>query len=102
LAQLWPYADGHWSRPGGENETMFISQLPYIPLGNLRDALTYPAESGTFSDDALREVLDKVSLSHVADRLSVEADWIKVLSPGEQQRVAFARILLIKPKVVFM
>ncbi|ALR12595.1 multidrug ABC transporter ATP-binding protein [Mycobacteroides saopaulense] len=102
LAQLWPYADGHWSRPGGEHETMFISQLPYIPLGNLRDALSYPAESGTFSDDQLRQTLEKVSLAHLVDRLDEESDWIKVLSPGEQQRVAFARILLIKPKVVFM
>ncbi|MUM17810.1 ABC transporter ATP-binding protein/permease [Mycobacterium sp. CBMA271] len=102
LGQLWPYADGHWSRPGGEHETMFISQLPYIPLGNLRDALTYPAEPGTFSDEELRETLEKVSLAHLVDRLTEESDWIKVLSPGEQQRVAFARIVLIKPKVVFM
>jgi putative ATP-binding cassette transporter len=102
LAQLWPYADGHWSRPGGEHETMFISQLPYIPLGNLRDALTYPAESGTFADEELRQTLEKVSLAHLVDRLDEESDWIKVLSPGEQQRVAFARIVLIKPKVVFM
>lgn len=102
LAQLWPYADGHWSRPGGEHETMFVSQLPYIPLGNLRDALSYPAESGTFSDDELSQILEKVSLAHLVDRLDEESDWIKVLSPGEQQRVAFARILLIKPKVVFM
>lgn len=102
LAQLWPYADGHWSRPGGEHETMFISQLPYIPLGNLRDALSYPAESGTFADDELRQILERVSLGHLVDRLDEESDWIKVLSPGEQQRVAFARILLIKPKVVFM
>lgn len=102
LAQLWPYTDGHWSRPDGEHETMFISQLPYIPLGNLRDVVSYPAESGTFSDEALREILEKVSLAHLVDRLEDESDWIKVLSPGEQQRVAFARILLIKPKVVFM
>ncbi|MBB4853465.1 putative ATP-binding cassette transporter [Mycobacteroides chelonae] len=102
LGQLWPYADGHWSRPGGEHETMFISQLPYIPLGNLRDTVTYPAASGTFSDDLLRQTLDKVSLGHLVGRLDEESDWIKVLSPGEQQRVAFARILLIEPKVVFM
>lgn len=82
LAQLWPYTDGHWSRPDGEHETMFISQLPYIPLGNLRDVVSYPAESGTFSDEALREILEKVSLAHLVDRLEDESDWIKVLSPA--------------------
>ncbi len=102
LGQLWPYADGHWSRPGGEHETMFISQLPYIPLGNLRDAVSYPDESGSFSDEQLRETLNQVSLGHLVDRLGEQSDWVKVLSPGEQQRVAFARIVLIKPKVVFM
>lgn len=102
LAELWPYADGHWSRPDGEHETMFISQLPYIPLGTLRDAVAYPATAAIFVDQELREVLDKVALGHLAERLDEEADWIKVLSPGEQQRVAFARILLIRPKVVFM
>ncbi|MGC7322603.1 ATP-binding cassette domain-containing protein, partial [Mycobacteroides abscessus subsp. massiliense] len=81
LAGLWPYTDGDWARPGGDHETMFISQLPYLPLGNLRDALSYPAESGSFSDEELLQTLEKVSLAHLADRLDEEADWIKVLSP---------------------
>lgn len=102
LAGLWPYTDGDWTRPGGEYETLFLSQMPYLPLGDLRAAVSYPAPSGTFSDEELRTTLDKVALGHLVDRLDEESDWVKVLSPGEQQRVAFARILLIKPKAVFM
>ncbi len=102
LAGLWPYTDGDWTRPGGEHETLFLSQLPYLPLGDLREAVSYPAPPDTFTDEELRTTLDKVALGHLADRLDEESDWIKVLSPGEQQRVAFARILLLKPKAIFM
>lgn len=102
LAGLWPYTDGDWTRPGGEHETLFLSQLPYLPLGDLREAVSYPAPAGTFTDEELRTTLDQVALGHLSDRLDEESDWIKVLSPGEQQRVAFARVLLLKPKAVFM
>lgn len=101
LARIWPYADGEIGRPAG-SETLFLSQLPYLPLGDLRTALSYPAEPGAFSDDALREALGKVFLPHLADRLDDEDDWAAVLSPGEQQRIAFARILLIRPQAVFL
>ncbi len=102
LAQLWPYAAGTLRRPDAANETMFLSQLPYVPLGNLRAVVSYPASSGDISDDELRQALVKVALPHLVDRLDDVEDWVKVLSPGEQQRVAFARILLTKPKAVFL
>ncbi|MGF0315089.1 ABC transporter ATP-binding protein/permease [Nocardia fluminea] len=101
LAQMWPYSDGEISRPAG-TETLFLSQLPYLPLGDLRTAVEYPSKSEDVPDDTLREVLTKVHLGHLADRLDEEADWAKILSPGEQQRLAFARILLVRPKVVFL
>ncbi|MEU8896810.1 ABC transporter ATP-binding protein/permease [Nocardia sp. NPDC048505] len=101
LAQMWPYTDGEISRPPGD-ETLFLSQIPYLPLGDLRAAAEYPGKPDEISDDQLREVLSKVHLAHLVDRLDEEADWAKILSPGEQQRLAFGRILLIKPKVVFM
>ncbi len=101
LAQMWPYSDGEISRPAG-TETLFLSQLPYLPLGDLRTAVEYPAKSEDVSDDTLREVLAKVHLGHLVDRLDEEDDWAKILSPGEQQRLAFARILLVRPKVVFL
>ncbi|MBV8930838.1 MAG: ABC transporter ATP-binding protein/permease [Mycobacteriaceae bacterium] len=102
LAQLWPYATGTLRRPDGSNEVMFLSQMPYVPLGNLRAVVSYPAEPGEIPDDRLREVLTKVSLPHCINRLNQVQDWAKVLSPGEQQRIAFARILLTKPKAVFL
>lgn len=102
LSGLWPYTDGDWSRPGGENETMFISQLPYLPLGHLRSVISYPADVTTFTDEQLKQTLEQVALGHLGSRLHEDEDWVKVLSPGEQQRVAFARVLLIRPKVVFM
>jgi vitamin B12/bleomycin/antimicrobial peptide transport system ATP-binding/permease protein len=102
LAELWPYASGTLCRPDGDNETMFLSQLPYVPLGNLRTVVCYPNTPDGFSDDELRDVLTKVALAPLIERLDEERDWAKVLSPGEQQRVAFARILLTKPKAVFL
>jgi putative ATP-binding cassette transporter len=102
LAELWPYASGTLCRPDGDNATMFLSQLPYVPLGTLRGVVCYPNSPDDISDHELRDVLTKVALAPLIDRLDEEQDWAKVLSPGEQQRVAFARILLTKPKAVFL
>jgi putative ATP-binding cassette transporter len=73
-----------------------------VPLGDVRAVVSYPAEPGEIEDDRLRDVLSKVALGHLGGCLDEEADWAKVLSPGEQQRVAFARILLTRPKAVFL
>ncbi len=102
LAELWPYASGTLCRPDGDNATMFLSQLPYVPLGSLRTVVCYPNSPDGISNDELRDVLTKVALAPLIGRLDEEQDWAKVLSPGEQQRVAFARILLTKPKAVFL
>ncbi|MDT5059068.1 MAG: vitamin B12/bleomycin/antimicrobial peptide transport system ATP-binding/permease protein [Mycobacterium sp.] len=102
LAELWPFTSGTLTRPCGPNETLFLSQLPYVPLGDLRAVVTYPGKEGTIDDETLRRTLQKVALPHLVDRLAEVLDWAKVLSPGEQQRIAFARILLTKPKVVFL
>ena len=102
LAEMWPYASGSIRRPAEGNETMFLSQLPYVPLGDLRAVVSYPAESGEIPEIELDRVLREVSLSHLIGRLNEIADWAKVLSPGEQQRIAFARILLTRPKAVFL
>jgi putative ATP-binding cassette transporter len=102
LAQLWPFTSGTLRCPAGTNETMFLSQMPYVPLGDLRAVLSYPRHGGDIPDDELVAMLNKVALPHLASRLDEEQDWAKVLSPGEQQRVAFARVLLTKPKAVFV
>lgn len=102
LAQLWPHATGTVRLPGAGADALFLSQLPYAPLGTLRAVVSYPSAPGTFDDDAMRAALDEVTLGHLLDRLDEEADWAKVLSPGEQQRVAFARVLLARPAAVFL
>ncbi|MCV7175155.1 ABC transporter ATP-binding protein/permease [Mycolicibacterium sphagni] len=102
LAELWPKTAGQWSTPGGDHETMFASQLPYVPLGDLRTVVSYPGLPGEVDDDQLREVLTTVFLPHLCDSLDEGRDWAKVLSPGEQQRIVFARILLMRPKAVFL
>ena len=102
IAQMWPYTSGTVRRPIDDHQTMFLSQMPYVPLGDLRTVVSYPAKSGEIPDDQIQSALTKVALSHLTSRLNEEADWAKVLSPGEQQRVAFARILLTRPKVAFL
>ncbi|RVW05727.1 ABC transporter ATP-binding protein/permease [Rhodococcus xishaensis] len=101
LAQIWPYADGTVRRPTG-TKALFLSQFPYLPLGDLRDAVAYPARALELGDDAIRDVLRKVALGHLVNRLDEQSDWASILSPGEQQRVAFARILLIRPQVALL
>jgi putative ATP-binding cassette transporter len=102
LAQLWPFATGTLHCPNEGNESMFLSQMPYVPLGDLRAVVSYPSASGDISDEHIDDALVKVALPHLAGRLDEVADWAKILSAGEQQRVAFARILLTRPKAVFV
>ena len=101
LSGLWPYSEGTFTRPPG-TDTLFLSQVPYLPLADLRSVLTYPAPPSDFSEEELHQILVDVSLPHLVERLDEDEYWAKVLSPGEQQRVAFARILLSQPKVVFL
>jgi putative ATP-binding cassette transporter len=102
LAELWPFCSGTLTRPCGPNETMFLSQMPYVPLGNLRAVVSYPSEEGEISDQTLQYTLHQVALPHLVHRLDEVLDWAKVLSPGEQQRISFARVLLTRPKAVFL
>lgn len=102
LASMWPFCSGTMKCPLDENETLFLSQLPYVPLGDLRAVVSYPCKEGDLSDQDITEALSKVALPHLIPRLEEVQDWAKVLSPGEQQRVAFARVLLSKPKAVFL
>lgn len=102
LAQLWPFTSGTLRCPDGINETIFLSQMPYVPLGDLRAVVSYPKGPDELTDAELTSALEKVALPQLAGRLTEVADWVKVLSPGEQQRIAFARVLLTKPRVVFL
>ncbi len=100
LAGLWPFSSGRAERPA-DGESLFLSQKPYLPLGSLRSALAYPTAKG-LSDDEAGTLLDRVQLGHLRDQLDVERDWSQVLSPGEQQRLAFGRVLANRPRLVFL
>ncbi|HEY6798985.1 MAG TPA: ABC transporter ATP-binding protein/permease [Kineosporiaceae bacterium] len=101
LAELWPFATGDVHRPQAA-DALFLSQQPYIPLGTLRTALAYPNQSAALDDDRATTVLHAVQLGHLASRLDDDADWARRLSPGEQQRLAFARALITRPRIVFL
>lgn len=102
LAGLWPFVSGSVRLPSSRTDAMFVPQLPYIPLGDLRAVVSYPHEPGVVDDREIQQALVKVALSHLVIRLNEARDWAKVLSVGEQQRIAFARILLGKPRAVFL
>ena len=102
LAGLWPFVSGSVRLPSSRQDAMFVPQLPYIPLGDLRAVVSYPHEEGVVDDREIQRALVKVALSHLAIRLNDVRDWAKVLSVGEQQRIAFARVLLAKPRAVFL
>jgi putative ATP-binding cassette transporter len=101
LAGLWPYVNGTVERPL-DGQVMFCGQQPYLPLGTLRTALAYPSAAETLSDDQAIDTLRAVQLPHLAERLDIETDWSRTLSPGEQQRLAFGRILLARPSLAFL
>jgi putative ATP-binding cassette transporter len=102
LAGLWPYASGAVRLPDGRGATMFVPQLPYLPLGDLRAVASYPLEPGAAADRDIQQALATVALNHLVIRLGEVRDWAKTLSVGEQQRIAFARILLSRPRTLFL
>jgi putative ATP-binding cassette transporter len=100
LAGLWPYCEGQVVRPA--EHVIFLSQRPYLPLGSLRDALYYPDAPPADDDQRARQVLQDVQLAQLCDRLDQPADWGHILSLGEQQRLAFGRLLLGQPAAAFL
>ncbi|MBB5501004.1 ABC transporter ATP-binding protein/permease [Paraburkholderia sp. MM5384-R2] len=101
LAGLWPFGDGSIDAPVNAR-MMFIPQVSYMPIGTLKAALAYPSAADTYSDDECSDALITCHLSEYADRLQETAHWTRVLSPGEQQRFAAARVLLHKPDYLFL
>ena len=101
LAGIWPYGAGTVERPSAQR-FLFLPQRPYLPIGPLRDVLTYPAPAGQLADAEIIEALRACELAPLVDRLDDAQHWAQLLSPGEQQRIAFARALLVKPDWLFL
>lgn len=99
LSGLWPYGSGALNLP---DSSLFLPQKPYLPIGSLRAALSYPQAEDTYSTERLQEVLQACKLPQLVDQLDEENHWERVLSPGEQQRVAIARALLVEPRWLFL
>jgi vitamin B12/bleomycin/antimicrobial peptide transport system ATP-binding/permease protein len=101
IAGIWPFGTGRVDLPA-RARSLFLPQKPYLPIGSLREVLTYPAGSQQFPEDQLRAALDRVGLAQLTERLDDVQHWALQLSPGEQQRIAFARALLQKPDWLFL
>jgi len=101
VSGIWPFGRGRIAVPR-DARILFLPQKPYLPLGTLREVVTYPTPPATVLDATLREALEAVGLPKLVDRLDESANWALQLSPGEQQRIAFARALVQQPDWLFL
>ena len=101
IAGLWPWGEGRIEMQKGA-KLMLLPQRPYIPIGTLRRAATYPDASDSRSVEEVAEAFKRVGLEHLIDRIDDEAPWDQTLSGGEKQRLAFARIFLHNPDILVL
>ena len=101
VAGLWPWGAGTILTPP-RGAMAFLPQRPYLPLGTLRNAMTYPDQPDAFSDADVRQALERCDLGNLVGKLDEAERWDKELSLGEQERLAFARLLLHRPGWVFL
>ena len=101
IAGIWPFGRGE-IRASPKARVLFLPQRPYLPVGTLRSVVSYPMAAAGVDDATLREALEAVGLADLAGRLDEAGHWALQLSPGEQQRIAFARALVQKPDWLFL
>jgi putative ATP-binding cassette transporter len=100
IAGIWPFGSGTIGVQSARK--LSLPQKPYLPIGTLRDAISYPEKPGTFCDSEIEKALESCRLGDFVRRMHESAHWEQVMSPGEQQRLAFARALLYKPAWLFL
>ncbi|MEO8009200.1 MAG: ATP-binding cassette domain-containing protein, partial [Betaproteobacteria bacterium] len=101
IAGIWPFGSGQVRVPRNLRG-LFLPQRPYLPIGTLREVIAYPMRERGFSDENVSDALTNVGLPHLIARLNEQQNWSMQLSPGEQQRVAFARAVLQQPAWLFL
>jgi putative ATP-binding cassette transporter len=101
LADIWPYGSGSIEIPSDAKQ-LFLPQKGYLPIGTLREAISYPAAANAYKDLAIGHYLGLCRLPHLKDKLDMTDNWSQRLSPGEQQRLAFVRVLLWQPQWLFL
>ena len=101
IAGLWPWGEGKLLLKSGARLFM-LPQRPYIPIGTLRRAISYPSAVEDVPKDEVAKAMKDVGLDHLVDALDEEKPWDQTLSGGEKQRVAFARVLVQEPDIIVM
>jgi putative ATP-binding cassette transporter len=101
MAGLWPFGAGQISLPG-QARVMFVPQQSYLPDGPLNEVLAYPGQPDPQARSRMEQALLDCRLPHLVNRLGEWGSWGHTLSPGEQQRLAFAQVLLAQPEVLFL
>ncbi|MFY0749839.1 ABC transporter ATP-binding protein/permease [Pseudomonas sp. NFX5] len=100
MGHLWPAGHGSIRLPA--RRYLFLPQKPYLPIGTLKAVLSYPQDDSFYSAERYAQVLETCRLPHLVERLDEANHWQRMLSPGEQQRLAFARALLFAPQWLYM
>ena len=101
IAGIWPFGSGHIIRPPAER-CLFLPQRAYIPLGTLRHVIAYPRDPAHLAHGEIETALRDVGLAGLIEHLNQDRNWAQTLSGGEQQRIAVARALIVKPDWLFL
>ena len=101
ISGLWPWGGGE-IQIQQDSRLFLLPQRPYIPTGTLRRAVAYPGAAEDWEPEQIKDILDKVGLAHLKDKLEEDAPWDQTLSGGEKQRLTIARVLLHRPDIIVL
>ncbi len=101
IAGLWPWGSGRVDLSAGQR-LFLLPQKPYLPSGTLRRAAAYPSPDNRWSASQIADMLEKVGLGHIKNRIDENEPWDQILSGGEKQRLSFARLILHRPDIVVL